>query len=129
MKNLLIINEVDCYIGNAYSSKYATDEAVQHQILLNGESLTSFVNKPADNDRGQRVVFSSKVNNEFIELFTKAKNLGLKKQNESCKTIEGYEVARKNNEPINLEINSLIQKMYEIENLGINFNNYKYILA
>lgn len=127
MENFISISEVDCYIGNACRTKYATSRAVQHQILVNNKPLGR-LNKPADNDRAKRILIKRNVSKEFIKLFNEC--IGLKKQmkSEFCKTIEEHKKASLFNKPLKDKLNNVIKKMHSIESLDLNFKTYLNIL-
>lgn len=132
MKNSvqLIINEVDCYRGNAsIISKYATDSAVQHQILLkNGNSLTSIgrMNGVADSGRGERIVKSVDVPVSIIALFEQCNSIKNGMKTTFCDSHEEYEANSVYNVPMEEELKSVVRKIWEIESFGIEFNKFYY---
>lgn len=127
MKNTVKINEVDCYIANAQATKYATDDSVQHQILVNNVPLGR-LNKPADLDRSLRVVLEKPISADFVELFKKCIDLKYNMYSEQCTSVEDYKKAEALNKPIKEKLNHLFMKMWEIENLDLTFIKFKEIL-
>lgn len=127
MKNIIVINEVDCYLGNAWKTKYATHSAVQHQILVNNNPLGRR-NKVSDDDRGERIAFTREVPQEFVDFFQQAEVLCWKMKSEHCKTIEEYNAAAEFNKPIKENLDLVISEMYAIEDLGLSYNEFKGIL-
>lgn len=127
LKNTVKINEVDCYIGNACTTKYATASDVQHQILVNNQPL-GFLNGPADAGRYERVVVEKEVSKEFIDLFNKCVELKKTLKSEHCSTIEEYNQAAKLNKPTKDLIQNYAEKMWEIESLDLSFKTFFNIL-
>lgn len=113
----LIINEIDCYEGNAHNiPSLATDNATQHQILLQvGEETFSigYMGGVADDERGERIVKSVEVSDKVIALFQKANDLLKLKKENSC------------NSPIFDEVDNIIEQIYQIENLGLYSDVFK----
>ncbi len=122
MKNL-IINEVDCYISNAYRIWQITKEkAVQHQIILvdekgNWNSIKGTINRPADSDRGERKIFEVEINNKAAELWVKAIKLSSTTKNEICQTIKEYNIAAEFNKPIKKQMKAVLAEMYNLIDL------------
>ena len=127
MKNIIVINEVDCYRGNAIKTHYATHNAVQHQILVNNAPLGRR-NKASDDDRGERVVLTREVSQEFVEFFKQANDLCWGMKSEHCKTIEEYNAAAEFNKPIKENLYLIVSEMYAIEGLGLSYDEFKGIL-
>lgn len=128
MKNIIVINEVDCYVGNAWKTKYATHRAVQHQILVNNFPLGRR-NIVADDDRGERIILTKEVPKDFIDFFKQANDLCWSMKSEHCNTIEEYKEAAEYNKPIKEKIDLVIREMYAIENLDLSYEDYKRILV
>lgn len=128
MKNILVINEVDCYLGNAWKTKYASHSAVQHQILVNDKALGRR-NSVSDDDRGERIVVKKEVPQEFVEFFKQADDLCWKMKSEHCKSIEEYNSAAEFNKPIREKLNLIISEMHAIESLNLSFEDFKRILV
>jgi len=127
MKNIIIINEVDCYIGNANITHYATGRAVQHQILVNDTPL-GWRNGVADSDRGERIVLQKEVTENFVSLFQKSLLILDEMKSERCKTIEEYREASTFNVPIKKRLNNILVEMHNIENLDLDFSTFKRVL-
>ncbi len=126
MKNSVKINEVDCYIENALRTKYATHNAVQHQILVNGNPL-GFLNMPADSDRSSRVVKEVEVSSKYVELFEKCLEL-MGQRVWMRNSMEDFKKEEKHNKPIDAKILKIAKEMYAIESLGLDFKTYFKIL-
>jgi len=123
----LSINEVDCYIGNALTTKYATDRAVQHQILLEGKPIGR-LNKVADDGRHERIVLNKPVNDAFSKLFNQIIEIKEKMKSEHCNSMEEYNAAAKFNDPFKNSIDDIIIEMWKIESLDLEIEKYKQIL-
>lgn len=129
MKNLITINEVDCYKGNAWKvNMYATHSAVQHQILVNDQPLGRR-NRVSDDDRCERIIISKEVSQEFVDLFNQADKLVREMQSEYCNTMEEYHEAVSFNKPIREEIDVIILNMHAIESLDLSFEDFKRIFV
>ena len=129
MRNLITINEVDCYIGNAWkANRYATHSAVQHQILVNNKPLGR-KNTVSDDDRGERIIISREVSQNFIDLYNQADNLAWGMKSEHCKTIEEFNVLASYNKPIRQEIDEIVKKMHSIESLDLSYEDFKRLLV
>lgn len=119
----IIINEVDCYRGNAWNiAKYATHSATQHQIMIlkgGTEYHLNFRNKVADEDRGERIVFSKETTPEALNLLRRCINLQDGMMSEHCKSIEDFNEASEYNKPIKQRIKSILSEIYKIESLDI----------
>jgi len=120
----LVINEVDCYIGNSNRiNRYAKDKAVQHQILLLDKKqnihFIGRLNRVADDDRGSGIVLSKIVDKKVADLFFEAKKteslLKYASKIEDIKKIKIY------NKPILEKVKKFLKEIYLIENLGISF--------
>jgi hypothetical protein len=126
-KNLIIINEVDCYIGNADRiSKYATHSAVQHQIMLiiDGEELTiGRRNTVSDADRGERIVYKEELDERMIVLFNKCKNIHSQLKSEYGDR-KSFELAKAHNRPFKIELKRTARMMWLIHDLGIEFEEF-----
>ncbi len=123
----LSINEVDCYIWNALTTKYATDRAVQHQILLNGKPIGR-LNRVADAGRYERIVLNTPVSEKYSDLFDKIIDLRSKMKSEYCNTIEEYIEASEYNEKYKDLIDDVVLEMWKIESLDLPIELYRKIL-
>jgi hypothetical protein len=123
----LQIKEVDCYIGNALATKYATTRAVQHQILLEGQPIGR-LNSIADSDRGERIVLNKWVNTTYVDLFEKIKSIRNEMKQEQCSSIEEYNAAVEYNENYKKKIDDLVFQMWQIESLNLPLDIYREIL-
>ena len=126
-KHKVEINEVDCYISNSKTTKYATRADVQHQMLVNNEPMGR-LNGVADADRGERVVLKKEVGDKFFQLFEKGKKLKSKMKSEYCSSEEEYIQAAEFNKPIKTQLKSVVKQMWDIESLGLEFEVFYDIL-
>lgn len=129
MKSQIIVNEVDCYRGNAdYIPEFATGNSVQHQILLIDTDGTELCigsrNCVADSDRGERIVFNAETSPRMIELVKKAIMLRRSMKSEYCDSREEFNAARTFNAPFYKQINEVIAEMHSIQNLGISLRKF-----
>jgi len=112
----LIINEVDCYIGNAWNYyEYASDKAVQHQIILieDGEEFpVGRRNGVTDSDRGERIVFETSISAKMAYLWKEACNIRNNFKNEICNTVEEFNRASEYNKPLRKQIEEILMKIY-----------------
>lgn len=127
MINRININEVDCDMSNSLKTKYFKNRYVQHQILVNDEPLGK-LNGVTDNDRGFRYVLNKSVNNQFVLLFERCKELKNKMMPELYSTKEETEMAKDFNKTIKEEIEILITKMWNIESLDLSYKLFYNIL-
>lgn len=135
MKNLkLIINEVDCYIGNAANIKeYRTDKATQHQIILVENDVEFTIgrkNAAADENRISRIVHEFKITKLMANKWKEIINQKNKLVSEHCNSIEEYNEAAKKNKPIKTKIEMIFNSIYNdglIEQQGINLKQFIYL--
>lgn len=131
---VLVINEVDCYKGNALNSKYATHKATQHQIMLkvcDNYLHLGLRNKPADSNRAERIVFEKELDSNavlFLALMYQAQQIKCSMLSEMCGSKKEYEEAAKYNAPKKVKVKQLIQKMYKLENLELSFELFQNLI-
>ena len=124
----LVINEIDCYIGNAHNiSSLATHRATQHQILLkinNKVFSVGHMGRASDDDRGEQFIKEVEVNKDVASLFNRARKKAHTRMSIYCDTPKENDEMIKFNKPIKKEIKEIIRKIYKLENLGIDFETF-----
>jgi|GEM_PF-6433631 len=93
--SIFLINEVDCYIGNAYYFEgYETDRSVQHQLLLkeNQQVIEKWILTPSDSDRGSRIAGEILSTDKSVKLWKENIIISEKMKTECCRSKEEYDI-------------------------------------